>query len=127
MGPSRYFLSTSHISIAQSSPSGCVERSLVGNIYPIQHLASVGGFRSRKRALLLHYYRVDVQWKYNAVYKIQSQGKSFAIGAFACCSLYSFSLVNGHQLSEVTSGVAYLHNLKIVHGDLKGVSPTSLA
>ena len=31
-------------------------------------------------------------------------------------------LINDPQLSEVTSGVAYLHELKIVHGDLKGAS-----
>ena len=31
-------------------------------------------------------------------------------------------LIGGPQLSEVTSGVVYLHELKIVHGDLKGVS-----
>ena len=44
IGPSRYFLSTSHISIAQPSPSGCVERSLVGNIYPIQTSCLCWGF-----------------------------------------------------------------------------------
>jgi len=27
------------------------------------------------------------------------------------------------QLSEVMSGVAYLHELNVIHGDLKGVSP----
>ena len=31
-------------------------------------------------------------------------------------------LIGGPQLSEVTSGVVYLHELKIIHGDLKGVS-----
>ena len=30
------------------------------------------------------------------------------------------------QLSEVAAGVAYLHELKIVHGDLKGVRPMFL-
>ena len=31
-------------------------------------------------------------------------------------------LIDYSQLSEVTSGVVYLHELKVVHGDLKGVS-----
>ena len=38
-----------------------------------------------------------------------------------------FSLINEDQLSEVAAGVAYLHELKIVHGDLKGASTTLLA
>ena len=32
------------------------------------------------------------------------------------------SLINNLQLSETVSGVIYLHELGIVHGDLKGVS-----
>ena len=30
------------------------------------------------------------------------------------------------QLSEVASGVAFLHKIRVVHGDLKGVRPTLL-
>ena len=35
----------------------------------------------------------------------------------------SLLLINCPQLSEVMSGVAYIHDLEIVHGDLKGVCP----
>jgi len=38
-------------------------------------------------------------------------------------SLFFLLFTNGHQLSEIASGVSYLHEFKIVHGDLKGVSP----
>ena len=31
-------------------------------------------------------------------------------------------LTNDFQFSEATSGVVYLHELKVVHGDLKAVS-----
>ena len=31
------------------------------------------------------------------------------------------TILNGPQLSEVASGVTYLHEFGIVHGDLKGV------
>ena len=41
-----------------------------------------------------------------------------AIPSFAIVRLFTDDL----QLSEVMSGVAYLHNLSIVHGDLKGVN-----
>jgi len=34
----------------------------------------------------------------------------------------SLLLIDDLQLSEVASGVAYLHELRVVHGDLKGVS-----
>ena len=33
---------------------------------------------------------------------------------------------NNFWLSGVASGVAYLHELSVVHGDLKGASPTFL-
>jgi len=33
-------------------------------------------------------------------------------------------LIDDLQLSEVASGVDYLHELKVVHGDLKGVGPS---
>jgi len=35
----------------------------------------------------------------------------------------SLLFINRAQLSEVMSGVAYIHDLGIVHGDLKGVCP----
>ena len=41
-------------------------------------------------------------------------------------AVFSLSLVNEFQLSEVMSAVAYLHELNIIHGDLKGVSLTPL-
>ena len=41
-------------------------------------------------------------------------------------SLLFFPFINIPQLSEVVAGVTYLHELKVVHGDLKGVSPMFL-
>lgn len=41
-------------------------------------------------------------------------------------TLLQMSALNILQLSGVMSGVAYLHMLKIVHGDLKGVNPRIL-
>ena len=37
-----------------------------------------------------------------------------------------FLFIDYIQLSEVASGVAFLHKIRVVHGDLKGVSPTLL-
>ena len=92
---------------------------------PSEHLAFVGNFCVHGPMLFPHPHQVDARRECDAVRKLQSKGKSFEAGGPACCFLvvsHLFVL----QLSEVTSGVAYLHELKVVHGDLKGVSPTFL-
>ena len=70
---------------------------------------------------------MEVKWKCYAVFEIQSRGKSFAIGELVCSFLIILiSLIKNLQLSDVMSGVTYLHDLGIVHGDIKGVRSTSL-
>jgi len=91
---------------------------------PSKYLALVGGFRVRRPTLLPHPHRLDVQWEYCGIYKIPPRGKPPSIGEPArYFSPVFFSFINNIQLSEVMSGVAYLHEFGIVHGDLKGVSP----
>ena len=70
---------------------------------------------------------MEVKWKCYAVFEIQSRGKSFAIGELVCSFLIILiSLIKNLQLSDVMSGVTYLHDLGIVHGDIKGVRSTSI-
>ena len=65
---------------------------------------------------------MDAQREHNAIHKLQSGGKPLALGEYSCCSFFIVVLfIKNLQLSEVMSAVAYLHGLKIVHGDLKGV------
>ena len=44
------------------------------------------------------------------------------VGPLAVSPRLPVTIIKNIQLSEVMSGVAYLHELSIVHGDLKGVS-----
>jgi len=48
------------------------------------------------------------------------------VSPLAVFLLFFLLFIDNPQLSEVTSGVAYLHELGIIHGDLKGVSPKLL-
>ena len=65
---------------------------------------------------------LDEKRKRDGIYQVQSRGKPFAVGEPTHYVLLDSDLVlNGLQLSEVMSGAAYLHDLGIVHGDLKGV------
>ena len=45
------------------------------------------------------------------------------VSPLAVSPRFPVTIIQNIQLSEVMSGVAYLHELSIVHGDLKGVSP----
>lgn len=50
------------------------------------------------------------------------------LGGYTCCfPIILVSLTKNLQLSDVMSGVAYLHDIRIVHGDLKGVRTGFLA
>ena len=66
---------------------------------------------------------MDAKWECSRIYKVQSRGKPFAVGESAGCfpANSALTVLNGPQLSEVMSGVTYLHELGVVHGDLKGV------
>ena len=65
---------------------------------------------------------MDAQRECDAVYKFQSRDKPFALGGSAYYfPIVPVSLTKNLQLSDVMSGVTYLHDLRIVHGDLKGV------
>ena len=69
-----------------------------------------------------HSYAVDAEWKRDAVCNIKPRGEPFATGGFDhCFPVNILGFTTAIQLSEVASGVAYLHELKVVHGDLKGV------
>lgn len=65
---------------------------------------------------------MDAQWERDPVCKIQPRGKPIEVGE-TMRTIEDFLLfINSSQLSEVMCGVTYLHELKLVHGDLKGVS-----
>lgn len=66
---------------------------------------------------------MDAQRKYYALRKVQSRGKPLAVGEPARCFVMISLLPTKNQLSEVMSAMNYLHDIGIVHGDLKGVRP----
>ena len=67
--------------------------------------------------------RLDAKRERDGVHQIKPRGEPFTVGEPACCSLLSSALTipDDLQLSGVASGVTYLHEFGIVHGDLKGV------
>lgn len=90
-----------------------------------KHLSFIGDLHVHRTAPFAHSLRVDAQRECDGVCKIESRGKPFANGESSCDFLTTTAPTDqSSQLSEVMSGVAYLHGLRIVHGDLKGVSPT---
>ena len=92
---------------------------------PPEHSAIGGSLHFHGHTLFTHSHRVDDQWQCDAVRQVQSHGESSAVGKPS--RYYPMSLVHRRpsQLSEVMSGAVYLHSLKIVHGDLKGVRQIS--
>ena len=96
---------------------------LLETFIPSQHSSFIGCFAVRRPTLFLRPLRVDAQRKCDAIHEIKSCGKPFATGK--SLSHHHSPRLPSTQLSEVMAGVAYLHNLGIVHGDLKGVSLTS--
>ena len=87
-----------------------------------EYLTAVGSFCVEEPSIFPYHLRVDVQWERDGIHHLQPGGQPFVPGAFhrpLPVSLYSD--YDYPQLSEVASGVTYLHDLRIVHGDLKGV------
>ena len=66
---------------------------------------------------------MDAKWERDGVRQVESRGEPFAVGEPTPCFFAesSLTILNGLQLSEVMSGATYLHELGIVHGDIKGV------
>ena len=95
---------------------------LLETFAPSKHFAIVGHFCVHGPTHLLHSLGVDAQRKCGAIRKIQSGGEPLATGKLL--SPYDFSYLTSTQLSEVMAGVSYLHDLGIIHGDLKGVGVT---
>ena len=92
-----------------------------------KHPSFVRGFCVHGPKLFPHSHRVDAQWERDAVCEIQSRGKPFAASKPTSFPLrFLLLLIKDFELLEVMSGVTYLHDFRIVHGDLKGVCPTSL-
>ena len=91
---------------------------------PSQHPTFVGSFYGRQLESFLHSHRLDAKWESYTVRQIQPRGEPFATGERDhYLSAIVYLLIDDLQLSEVMSGVEYLHGLSIVHGDLKGVNP----
>ena len=66
---------------------------------------------------------MDAKWERDGVHQVQSRGKSLSVSEPAHCFPTNSTLtIPGElQLAEVMSGATYLHELGVVHGDLKGV------
>ena len=95
-------------------------------LVPSKRLAVFGSSCVCRPALPQHLHRVDAQWECGAVHKVQYKGKPLTTGEIIC-RFFDHSLIyRCFELSEVMAGMAYLHGLKIVHGDLKGVSTALL-
>lgn len=89
---------------------------------PPKHPSFIGSLCLRGSIPFSNSHQVDVQWEYRTVYKIEPRGESVAAGQpYHYFTVKFLPLLTCPQLFEVTSGVAYLHELRIVHGDLKGV------
>ena len=90
--------------------------------FPPQRLAVVGGFVLCGSLLLSHSLRLDAKWECDGICQVQSGRKPFGAGESTRCFPNSvLSVLDGPQLSGVMSGASYLHDLGVVHGDLKGV------
>jgi len=89
-----------------------------------EHLAFVGSFAFYEPLLLPYRLCLDAEWERDGTHQIQPRGKPFAVGEPRRYLPEDSVLttLNDSQLSEVMSGTAYLHELGVVHGDLKGVT-----
>ena len=77
-----------------------------------------------------HYFRILTEWMPNGDVVRYTRSNSEAnrlqlVSLFAVIAIFLLFITNV-QLSEVMSGVAYLHKLRIVHRDLKGVRQAPL-
>ena len=66
---------------------------------------------------------MDAQRERDGIHQVQYKGKPFAVGepTYRFPTNFALTILNVLQLAEVMSGVVYLHELGIIHGDLKGV------
>ena len=95
---------------------------LEGLVSP-KHLASFGSVCLRGSPVFLHRLRLDAKRERDGIHQVQSRGPPSAVGEPTCRFPMNAALtiLDDLQLSEVMSGATYLHELGVVHGDLKGV------
>ena len=88
-----------------------------------QHFAFAGSFHLHGSLVFPHCLRLDGKRGRDAIHQIQSRGKPFAVGEPTRYFLAGsdLTIIDNLQLSGVMAGTAYLHDLGIVHRDLKGV------
>ena len=89
-----------------------------------KRLAIVGGIILRAPLFIPHGLSLDEKRRCDGIHWGQSKRKSFAVGKHARSLTLNLvvSIVDDLQLSEIMLGTSYLHELGIIHGDLKGVS-----
>ena len=72
-----------------------------------------------------HYFRILTEWMPNGdvlrYARSNPEANRLRLVSFFAVIAIALLLIINVQLSEVMSGVAYLHELRVVHGDLKGV------
>ena len=86
-------------------------------------LAFVGSFCLRESLEFPYRLRLDAKRKRDGIHQGQSKGESFAAGEpiRRPSADSALTILNGIQLSEVAAGTSYLHDVGVIHGDLKGV------
>ena len=88
-----------------------------------KHPAFVGSFGLHGSPEFTYLLRLDAKWERDGIHQIQSGGEPFAVGKPTRCfpANPALTILNDLQLAEVMAGVTYLHELGVVHRDLKGV------
>ena len=89
--------------------------------FAVTHLANSNFVRSfvlHGSILFPHGLRLDGKWECDGIHQVQPRRKPFAAGEPT--RYFPDPVLNVPQLSGVMSGVSYLHDLGVVHGDLKG-------
>ena len=65
-------------------------------------------------------FELDVWWGPTGIYRKEHRCRPARACRFPCCCALSHAY-SCYQLSDVASGLDYLHSCNVVHGDLKGV------